>query len=1203
MPENWDRVKELFALALERDPQERSSFLRQACGGDDSLRTEVDSLLASFDGAPAFLEDSPVVDLISAQSRAISGKRIGAYRIIREIGHGGMAIVYLGERDDQNYRKQVAIKMVKAGIDTAQILQRFRNERQTLAALDHSNIVKLLDGGSGEDGSPYLVMEYVEGLPIDQYCDLHQLSVDDRLRLFREVCSAVQYAHENLVIHRDLKPSNILIAKDGVPRLLDFGIAKLLNPEFFQTPLVTRTDWRPMTPEYASPEQIRGQAVTTATDVYSLGVLLFELLAGHRPYAASGQSLLEMERMVCETEPERPSAVIYRREEKQSSDGTAPIIITPDRVSKQRGSQPAELQRRLRGDLDTIVLKALRKEPERRYRSVEEFSRDIERYLTGMPVAARKSTLLYRCGRFLHRHKESVTAGFAVLGIVASIAVWEVHRVSNRERALPQAGNTQVQGRRSVAILGFKNLSSRPDTAWVSTALSEMLATELGAGEKLRVIPGESVARMKIDLSLTGTETVSPEALRQVQKNLGSDFVVDGSYLDLGQDNGKQIRLDLRLQNAAEGKTVATVSETSTEGQLLDLVSRVGRKLRDDLGVEEVSQVESVGIRAATPSNAEAMRFYSEGLSRLRSFDALAARDLLTRAARSDPAYPLAHAELAKAWIALGYNASALEEARKALELSSKLSRSEHLVVEARYHEVNKDWEKAIEVYQTLFNSSTDSVEYGIALASAQIAGARGRDALKTIAMLRGLSAAAKEDPRIDLAEAEADASLSDDNGAVAAATSAIRKANASGAKLLVARAKTFQCRSLANLGQSKPATAACEESRKIYHEAGDLAGEAGALHAMAEVPINQGDLETAEALYEQAFKLARQTGDKKATARELGNIGVIHFQEGDFATAKNIYREALDNFREVGDKRGMEVITANTGEIFYEEGQLGEALAEYKDALVLAREVGHKSSEANDMQLMGDVLADQGDLKGAKQLYQEAVQLQREIDDKRGYGETLVSIGKLHRQEGDSAGARESYEQALSLFQKSGDKGLAADVQVALAELDCESGKASDAETLARGAVQEFREEREPDDETQSEVVLSRSLLQQGRVKDAQQTIAEAVNLSRKSSNVMVLLPLAIQNAYTQAAAGDLPRAEQLARNARLEAKKLGLVRLELETSVALGDIQLRRGNPAVARKMLEETEKTARAKGFELIARNARAARRPLTSPSDNH
>jgi serine/threonine protein kinase/tetratricopeptide (TPR) repeat protein len=1195
MPEKWDQVKELFTLALERDPEERSGFLRQACGGDDSLRSEIESLLSSFDGTTSFLEDCPAADLLSPQSRPMAGRRIGAYRIIREIGQGGMAVVYLGERDDQNYRKQVAIKMVKPGIDTEQVLHRFRNERQTLAALDHPDIVKLLDGGSSEDGFPYLVMEHVEGLPVDQYCDLHKLSIADRLRLFREVCCAVQYAHEKLVIHRDLKPDNILITKGGAPRLLDFGIAKLLNPECVQTALITRTDLRMMTPEYASPEQIRGRAVTTASDVYSLGVLLFELLAGHRPYRHTGQSLLEMERLVCETEPEKPSAVIHRQEKKVSRDGEARTAITPESVSNQRGLQPAELQRRLRGDLDTIVMKALRKEPERRYVSVEEFSRDIERYLTGMPVRARKSTITYRSGRFLRRHKESLAAALAVLSIVAGIATWQVHRVSRQNAIVPESQN--AHGRRSVAILGFKNLSGRSDTTWVSTALSEMLAAELAAGEKLRTVPGETVTRMKIDLGLPDSESLTPEALGPIRKNLGSEFVVVGSYFDLGKDPEGQVRLDLRLQDTAKGETIAAVSENSTEAQLPDLVSRVGRKLREDLGVADVSQVESVGIRASIASNPDAMRFYSEGLAKLRTFDALAARDLLARAVNSDPAYPLAHAELAKAWMALGYQAIALQEAKTALELSGKLSHEEHSLVEARYYEVNKDWNKAIEVYQSLSNSSPDSVEYGLALTNAQIEGERGSDALKSIAKLRGLSAEAKEDPRIDLAEAEADASLSDNKGAVAAAELAIRRADASGAKLVLARAKTFQCRSLANLGQFKPATADCEESRRIFHEAGDLPGESRAWHAMAEVPIDQGDLETARTLYKQALALARQTGDKKATARELGNIGVIYAQEGDFPSGLKFYREALEASRDIGDKHSMSVITGNTGDILHAEGRLGDALAEYKDALVLARVVGHKSSEAIDIKLMGDVLADQGDLKSAMQMYQQAVSIQREIDDKRYYADSLMSIGRLRRQRGDGDGARKNYEEALALHQQSGEKGLVADAQVALGELDCDSGKASEAETLARAAIQEFRVEREADAEIQSEVLLSRSLTQQGKREDAQEAIASALTLSKKSSDVTIRLPLAIQNAYVQAEANNLVEAERLARNVQLEAHKLGFVGIELEASLATGEIELKGKDPALGRKRLNETERVAHSKGFELIARNASAARQATT------
>ena len=429
MPEKWDQVKELFMLALERDPEERSVFLRQACGGDESLRTEIESLLSSFDGATTFLEDSPTADLFFAQSREMAGKRIGAYRIIRECGHGGMAVVYLAERADDEYRKQVAIKKVKPGTNTDEILRRFRTERQALAGLDHPNIVRLLDGGSTEKGLPYLIMDYVEGVRIDEYCNIHRLSITERLRLFSTVCRAVQYAHESLLIHRDLKPSNILITKEGVVRLLDFGIAKVLNPQWSPDATLTRTNSRPMTPEYASPEQVRGEAVTNATDIYSLGLLLYELLTGHRPYRVRPDSPLELERMVCNEEPEKPSAAVSRIDERATHEGGTPTLMTPQLVAEARATRPEELPRCLRGDLDTIVMKALRKEPQHRYASAEDFAKDIERYLSGMPIEARRPTLFYRGGKFVHRHVESLATAILLLAVSAGVGTWEARRL------------------------------------------------------------------------------------------------------------------------------------------------------------------------------------------------------------------------------------------------------------------------------------------------------------------------------------------------------------------------------------------------------------------------------------------------------------------------------------------------------------------------------------------------------------------------------------------------------------------------------------------------------------------------------------------------------------------------------------------------------------------------------------------------------
>jgi serine/threonine protein kinase/tetratricopeptide (TPR) repeat protein len=1193
MPENWDQVKQILELALDRKPEERSGFIRQACGEDVALRAEVESLLLHLTNADTLLENSPVADLLSFAPDTMAGKRIGAYRIIRELGRGGMAVVYLGERDDQSYRKQVAIKMVKSGIDTEQVLHRFRNERQTLASLNHSNIVKLLDGGSGEDGSPYLVMEYVDGLPIDRYCDLNKLSIGDRLRLFREVCSAVQYAHENLVIHRDLKPGNILIAKGGIPRLLDFGIAKLLNPECLQTPLITRTNWRPMTLEYASPEQIRGLAITTATDVYSLGVLLFELLTGHRPYRTAGQSLLEMERLVCEEEPERPSAVIDRKKEKATRDGNAQTSATSEWVSNQRGLQPAELQRRLRGDLDTIVMKALSKEPERRYGSVEEFSRDLERHLTGVPVKARKSTIAYRSGRFLKRHRESLAAALVVLGIVAGIATWEVHSVSRQNAAVPQAKSTQVQGRRSVAVLGFKNLSDRPETAWVSTALSEVLTAELAAGEQLRTVPDETVARTKIDLGLSEVESLTSDTLKQVRKNLASDFIILGSYLDLGKEKGGQIRLDLRLVDAVKGETTAAVSETGTEKTIVDLVSQVGARLREQFGLQKLSKIESDGVRAELPSNPEAMRPYSQGLAKLRAFDALSARELFSHAVTADPSSPLAHSELARTWSSLGYDSNAEQEARKALEGAGNLSREKHLLVEARFYETSRDWGKAIEAYQTLCSFFPDNLEYGLQLANAETAGGRGKDALRSLAALDALGAQRKDDPRIDLARSDAAASLGDDKLRRDTAELAAQEAGNQGAKLLVARARNSECRALADLGENEKATSACEEARQIYEAAGDRSGLAQTLHDMAEVPINQGDFAAAEKLYSQALSIARAIGNQKGQAKELLDLGVISVKRGDLATARRTYDEAFRIYQRVGDKYGMASVMGDTGILLRVQGKLQDALKHFQKTFELSNEVGHRRSAAMALSAIGDVLLEEGSLPEAYKMYQQASTIEHEIGAKNIYASTLTQIGRVFRQQAKADEAQKAYDESLSLEEELGNKSDAADTRLALAELDCDSGKGAEAEQLSRAAVQAFRADAYADEEIFAQSMLSRALLQQGKVDEAHAAIAEAVRLSEKSQNVTVRIPMILNHAYVMAAEKNLGGAETSAQEALAQARKLGLFRLQLEASLALGEVQMQRKNPDMGRKRLEETAQAARSKGFELIARRAIAAR----------
>ncbi len=428
-PERWRELQKLLHAALERPASERAAFLEQACAGDAELRNEAASLLSSAEEAGDFLEPPPAKTTLGAgpeEEEASARRRIGPYQVVRLLGSGGMGHVYLALRADQQFQKWVAIKVVKRGTDTDFVLRRFRQERQILAGLEHPNIAQLLDGGNTEDGLPYFVMEYVEGEPITAFCEEHELGVRERLGLFRTVCGAVHFAHQNLVVHRDLKPGNILVTDDGIPKLLDFGIAKLLNPELSPQSIdMTLAGLRLFTPDYASPEQIRGERITTASDIYSLGALLYELLTGRRPYLVKSRTAEDLAKAVLEEEPEKPSTAVGRpREGEAAAEGAV------------RGERQ-KLRRLLIGDLDTIVLKAMRKEPNRRYASAEQLSEDIHHYLEELPVAARKDTVPYRAGKFLRRHKVGVTAiAFIFLLLSGAIAAtsWQA-RIARRERA------------------------------------------------------------------------------------------------------------------------------------------------------------------------------------------------------------------------------------------------------------------------------------------------------------------------------------------------------------------------------------------------------------------------------------------------------------------------------------------------------------------------------------------------------------------------------------------------------------------------------------------------------------------------------------------------------------------------------------------------------------------------------------------------
>ena len=435
--ERWKKIKPILEDAIEADPAVRTAFIVEACGGDDDLLTEVRAMLALEPDDDDLLELPAHSHFFPPNGRSKPGDQIDKYKIISELGIGGMGAVYLAERVDGTYTQKVALKVIKDGIDSAEILNRFFNERQILASLQHDNIAHLIDGGSTSDGRPFLAMDYIEGVPITEYVSKADVGLEDRLNLFIEICSAVSFAHKSLVIHRDLKPSNILVNKDGVPKLLDFGIAKLIPSEPAEA--VTVTQHFVFTPEYASPEQVRGEKLTTATDIYSLGVILYELLAGQRPYRTDGSNISQIIHVVCEADPTAPSRA-----------------LTHTTTGGQASATPKTLEfaSELKGDLDNIALKALRKEPEQRYASVDQFSEDIQRYLTGQPVTASSDTWKYRTAKFIRRNRVAAAGVLFVLisllaGLVATmyqarIARIERAKAENRFNDVRQLANSFV---------------------------------------------------------------------------------------------------------------------------------------------------------------------------------------------------------------------------------------------------------------------------------------------------------------------------------------------------------------------------------------------------------------------------------------------------------------------------------------------------------------------------------------------------------------------------------------------------------------------------------------------------------------------------------------------------------------------------------------------------------------------------------------
>jgi len=781
-------------------------------------------------------------------------------------------------------------------------------------------------------------------------------------------------------------------------------------------------------------------------------------------------------------------------------------------------------------------------------------------------------------------------AGVAVL-LLAGLG-WQTFRYRSAPAVKsPATVPTAVLVRKSVAVLGFRNVSGRNQDEWLATALSEMLSTELTSGEKLRLVPGEEVANLRVASPWSPAGTLGPESTARIGTALNSDVLVYGSYTAIGRADREQLRLDVRLQDARTGEVLSQIAQTSNSDDLFRVTSDIGAKMRDRLGVPGISDTEQAGVLASLPLNREAARFYALGIARLREFDAVAAKDLLAQATKADPKFSLAHAMLARAWSQLGYEQKRKEEAKKALDLSTDLPHVDRMQVEGDYYESLPDHEKAASAYRALFELFPDSMEYGLQLGETQKAAGHASQAMETVAHLRRLPAPASDDPRIDLLEARASTASVPDR--LALVRNAQRKATAQGKKLVYAQARRDECMYLNASDHTDQALPACEDAYTLFLAGGNRLAAADTVRLMGDVEANLGRPEQAIVRYQRALNILQEFGEHEKTGAVLNSMANVFINQGKLDHAESLYRQAKSHFEQAGDKRSAGSMLASLGDVLYLGGKLPAAGKTYEQSIeVLASMDDSKPGYAHYR--LSDLELTRGHVQNAHRLVQQALDVLRPAQgDYEHLTEALIQMGEVLKAEGNLAGARQQFEAARDTQQKAGDMGLLEESQAELADVDLEEGHPADAESLVRPAITEFENEKSDPATAAAYSELSQALLAQGKLDEARKAIQRATELNRASSDPALKLPIAIQLARVEAAEkttghDGLAAAIQRLRSVIASAKTLGYYQLECEARLALAEAELKT-DPALGRSQLETLAREAHERGLELVSHKA--------------
>jgi tetratricopeptide (TPR) repeat protein len=762
------------------------------------------------------------------------------------------------------------------------------------------------------------------------------------------------------------------------------------------------------------------------------------------------------------------------------------------------------------------------------------------------------------------------------------------HNPSKPHLDPPPPAVMPAKDRHSIAVFGFQNLSGKAADQSVSVSLSEWLSTELSAGEKLRTFSGEEVARARNDLALPQASGYSKESLARLAKNIPADYVVSGSFLPIGNTADGMMRADFRLQNAHTAEQIDATSEKGSLAELSDLVKRVGTRFREKLGVQPVSDDDARTLRGSLTKNTRAIQLYSDGLQKLRAYDLPAARDLLEKAVQADPEFAKAHAALATSWSELGYDSKAIDEAKKAFDLSTNLPLKERFIAEATYRQMNSEWDRAIEIFRDLRNYYKDETDYAFALAKVQTDAQRGNEAIATLADFRNANNDAAGDPRLDYLEAVANESLSQAVPQHKAAAKAAARATQIGARLLAAQANWLDCAALLALADQTAADLACRQAREGELLPGGQKVMARGLTALANVRFQQGNRSEEKEFRQQALDTARRIGSRKDTAGALFLLGNIFADEGKNDEARRDFAEAIEVATEIGDRQQLLNAQFSMASLYQTEGQNDAALRLYAQALQTARDIKNNKGIADGLRATGVISLQQGELAAAQRNLEESVKVARDSGMKDTMAAGLVNFGDLLMTRNDLAGARKNYELASNTFQSLNDAADAPSANLALAILALEDGKTNDSENLARQTAAAFADLKQIDPEVDARNATVRALLAQGKIADAQAEMDTAEKLAVQDAGSRVALK--ITGDRLKSLSGKSAEAKRDLEERLEEVKRQRRLDLQFEIRLALAEIEAA-FDKKLARAISQKIATDAREQGFLLVA--AKAAR----------